>query len=182
MASITINPTPSTDASTQIQNAINTLGPTGGAIIIAPGTYQMRTCINVVNVANITIKGDRATLIAMATMPQDTTGHFFLFQECKSLVISGLSFDGNAANRGIWTGTPQTICLNWSNDIQIIGCNFTNAVCDDIFMWGGAGSPMPPCTNVRITGCTFNNANRNAISVVNAAYVRIDHNLFTNIK
>jgi hypothetical protein len=184
MSSITIHSLANIDASTQIQNAINSLGVAGGTLIISPGTYDMSKAVIVNNTANLTIKGNGATLIALPAMPMDSNGCFFMFQGCSALIISGLSFNGNAINRGPIAAAPQGILLNWTNNVQIIGCNFMNSVCDDIFMWGGLNPTALSlaCHNIRITGCSFENPARNAISVVNGVYVRIDHNRFNNIR
>lgn len=181
MPTITLNPvTP--DSAPTIQAAVNQLAVSGGTIVLNAGIYPLSTRINIVSIANLTFKGIGAILLGMPTMTiADATGCLLGFQNSNGVIVSGISFDGNAVNRGGFAGAPQSLNLCWTNNVQVIDCSFVGAVCDDIFMWGGAGSPMPPCQNVRITGCNFSHANRNAISVVNAAYVRIDHNLFTNI-
>ena len=171
------------DTAPILQAAIDKVASHGGGVVrLEPGIYPLQKPVMLANMRNITLIGYGARIRAARRMPT-SPGHLLWLQDSDHITVLGIAFDADSASRG-FHGEPQTICLNWSRDVLIADCSFKNAVCDDIFMWGGLNPPDADriCKRIQITRCTFDNANRNAISVVNAAYVRIDHNLMQNIK
>lgn len=170
---------PSVDATTQIQSSINNLA-NGGIISLQPATYQLRTALTITH-NGITIAGHGAKLLMSPTSPKLGPGSMIWLQGANNVTIKDVVFDANAIARGSFEGSTHTILLNWSNNVTIQNCQFSNSLADDVFMWGGLGSPNPPCQQIHITKCKFDGALRNSISIVNAQYVLIDNNSFSNV-
>jgi hypothetical protein len=172
------------DTSAALQAAVNKVAREGGGTVqLQPGIYPLQRMVNLTNIKNVSIVGYGATIRAAYRMTVTQDGDLIRVQDADHISILGITFDGDSKSRG-FNGAPQTIRLNWSRDVLIADCSFKNAVCDDIFMWGGLNPSDAEriCHRVQITRCTFDNANRNAISVVNATHVRIDHNLMQNVR
>ena len=172
------------DTSPTIQAAVDkVIRHGGGTLRLEPGLYPVQRAVFVTNAKDVCITGYGATIRAARHMTTTSDGDLIRIQDSDRVTITGIAFNGDASSRA-FTGSPQSVRLNWSRDVLIADCSFKNAVCDDIFMWGGLNPATADriCHRIQITHCVFDNANRNAISVVNAANVQIDHNLFENVR
>jgi len=154
----------------------------GKASVIPPGEYHVGKQINVSMTADITVSGYGVRIVALPSLPATSVGNMLRFDRCSRVTLMGISFDGNRKGRGGFKGEPQTIRLNGCRDVLMRDCNFSGAVCDDVFVWCGVRwtDPKDHCQGVRVTGCRFSDPGRNCISVIHGTDIRIDHNTFAD--
>jgi len=142
-----------TDDTEAIQNAVNAVYDAGGGLILFPAGTYIVTSVDIRE--NITYEGYEATIKRPSLQPAGTrtfTTQNFPYQgetNSDSLVIRGLTFDGNSSEQGAYQNN------------ELINS-------DLIFLTGNSG--FPGRLQVLIEDCTFKNGVSGGISI----YVNTD--------
>ncbi len=169
-----------TDDRKSIQDAANALRMIGrGVLLFPPGEYRISGFVEIQRLNAFDISASGATLRPMDSVSRtDSVGDALRITNCSSFSVTGLHIDGNSQWRGNSEG-PQSMRLKGCSDFRIIGCTFTNAVSDHLYI--SASKPQDHTTGCHdglIQGCTFRGAYRNAISVIHGYGLKIiDNNI-----
>lgn len=100
---------------------------------------------------------------------------------CSNVVIEGLTFDGNRANRTAFASSSHCIQINDGDDIVLRDVVIKNSTYDGIYVRGttpGTESTYP--TKILFDNVVVDNAYRNGLSLVGANGVTIRGGRFTN--
>lgn len=142
--------------STAIQNAINSLGSSGGQVILLPQVYAINSRINLKSNMALTGSGAATKLISEPWANWATKSHTLYAQNVSNVLIRDLQLDGLAANTGqnfnLIEVSSVTMCkidavyaqysdqhgihVSGSNLIAITNCNAENNDSGGIFVDG----------------------------------------------
>jgi hypothetical protein len=172
-----------TDDTAALQAAINALSAARHGLLYLPsGTYRIDTLMYLQNLSNFEIRGTGATLMATSAEESvDIGGDLLRLDGCSNFTLSGLTFDGDSAQRAPST-YPSSLRLQGCTDFRVDACAFNNTVGDAIYVC--ALSPANDATASHdglIEGCTINSAYRNGISFIHGSRVAIQSNLIQNV-
>jgi hypothetical protein len=165
-----------------LNRAIAALVKAGGGKLEFPaggGVFGLKS-VWIITATNVDIEGHGCTLLMLPGSPTDASGDLVRPQDCHGLKFHGFTLDGGVPRA--WTEIPDNIRILRGSDIELYDVRSVNAPCDDLFIWGGGPltntADIP--TNVRVHDFTFMGAPRSGISVVGAAFCRIDHGSIRN--
>jgi polygalacturonase len=162
--------------------------------------YHLNSALLARHVRGLRIVGNGATLQSLPTQPitgadGGASGELLRFVSCTRVRISDLSLDGNRQNR---TGVPGGLCqgsidIQACSDVDISGVTSSNAVQDDVTIWGAVSPTGVFSSDIRIHDNHFGGPahlgmlaaggpGRNGVSVVQGQHVVIRDNRFESVQ
>jgi hypothetical protein len=164
-----------------IQEALNSAK--SGQVVFPPGVYRLSGFVQVEGAKGLAIVGAGAVLKPLDSCPvKSAEGDVLRLIRCTGVSVIGLSIDANKAARG-GRETCMSLQLRGCADFRIVGCTFTDAICDDLYLASSDRATLAgACHDGLVKGCTFDGAFRNAISVIEAHHVKFVNNVIRNVK
>lgn len=185
---------------TQVQNAINALPASGGAILISEGDFYYGADINIPNNCAV-IGGGRGTVFhAMSS----TSPNCFNLTGSSHCIIANLSIDGNKAGvtalgiqytreNGIYmSGGTDDVTIRdcyiyncavsgimangGTTNIMISDCRLTGNYDNQIYIRAKDTSPYTVCSYGTIKGCVCSSGSFSGIQVLGSSYFTVSNN------
>lgn len=174
------------DDTKAFQDALDYISSVGGGELYVPqGTYYVRRtevagkayCIKIPS--NCKIIGDDMNKSVIKLMAKQTNyTRIAYFEKNTNLVLSNLTFDGNASaqvkTKGAYNEHLGGLFVSQSSDILISDCKFINTGGDGVSLRGSI-----PTQNVVVKNCYFDGNNRNGLTLGSGfKHITISNNYF----
>lgn len=149
-----------------------------------PGTYLVDTLDNALeptSKSKMHWLGYGATIKAKDGATASGNALMLRLLNCSNVVIEGLTFDGNRANRSAFASSSHCIQINDGDNITLRDVTVKNATYDGIYVRGttpATESTYP--TKILLDNVMVDNAYRNGLSLIGANGVTIRGGRFTN--
>lgn len=149
------NMTGSSDNSA-IQSALNSLGPTGGTVVLEAGTFYTNAAISLPSACVLTGQGRMATVLQVVNTASVVSA--IRFSQVKDAVLSDLRVQGSTSQPG------AAVTMTQSQDCLVDSCSFDPNF--QIVIRGGDSAS--PCVNCGVTRCVVEGSQTEGIEFVDS--------------
>jgi len=169
------------DDTQAISNALASL-KSGSSLRFESGrTYLISGSISVNDKSNIGIYGQNATIRAKNGMPSGNGNYILMFRGGSNINVYDLAVDGNRANRTAQTVWAHNIIVRSTKTFNFYNVAANNGTTDGFFIdASNNASTLTYPTNGLLSNCKANNNSRQALTIVNAWYLKVIGGSYTN--
>jgi len=168
----------STDDTNSIQAALNSISTTG-TVFFPTGTYIITT-LSLPKSCSLMGAGYSTTTLKLKNSATANTD-FITTNYQNNVKISGIFFDGNAANQTYSSDNGQNaILVRNSNNVTISECRFLNWGKDGISLYSD-NVASDPIENITITNNFFESSRRCGVTIISGAKITIANNHFSGL-